>query len=74
MSIESIQHVTIVGVGLLGGSAALAIKAHDPRIRVAGVGRRQSSLDAALRVGAGHAWDNWARSAPPRETNPTTAP
>jgi hypothetical protein len=30
-----IRHVTIVGVGLLGGSAGLALKAFDPRIRVA---------------------------------------
>jgi len=44
--------VTIVGVGLLGGSAALAIKANDARVKIAGVGRRQSSLDAAGDVGA----------------------
>ena len=44
--------MTIVGVGLLGGSAGLALKAHDPQIRVAGVGRRQSSLDAAMAAGA----------------------
>jgi len=49
---RQIQHVTVIGVGLLGGSAALAIKAYDPGVRVAGVGRRQSSLDAALGVGA----------------------
>lgn len=47
-----IRHVTIVGVGLLGGSAGLALKAFDPRIRVAGVGRRKSSLDQALAIGA----------------------
>ena len=52
MSIRQIKHVTIVGVGLLGGSAALALKAHDPSVKVAGVGRRQVSLDAALEVGA----------------------
>ena len=44
--------MTIIGVGLLGGSAGLAIKAHDPSIRVAGVGRRRSSLDQALKAGA----------------------
>ena len=49
---EKLHHVTIIGVGLLGGSAGLAIKAHDPRVRVAGVGRRQASLDKALEVGA----------------------
>ena len=46
------QHVTIIGVGLLGGSAGLALKAHDPGVRIAGVGRRQSSLDRALEIGA----------------------
>ena len=47
-----VRHVTIVGVGLLGGSAGLALKAYDPAIRIAGVGRRQSSLDDALAMGA----------------------
>ncbi len=47
-----IRHVTIVGVGLLGGSAGLALKAFDPRIRIAGVGRRAKSLDQALAIGA----------------------
>lgn len=46
------QHITIVGVGLLGGSAALAIKACDPSVKVAGVGRRASSLEAAMEIGA----------------------
>lgn len=52
MSEQRCRHVTIVGVGLLGGSAALAIKADDPGVRIAGVGRRQSSLDKALEIGA----------------------
>jgi len=52
MSPGQIKHVTVVGVGLLGGSAALAMKAYDPKVTVAGVGRRQVSLDEALRVGA----------------------
>jgi len=47
-----LRHVTIVGVGLLGGSAGLAIKSLDARVHVAGVGRRKASLDKALRVGA----------------------
>lgn len=41
-----------MGVGLLGGSVALAAKAADESVRVIGVGRRQSSLDRALAVGA----------------------
>ncbi|MCY2931347.1 MAG: prephenate dehydrogenase [Planctomycetota bacterium] len=52
MALKTPKHVTIIGVGLLGGSAGLAIKAHDPRIRVAGVGRRIESLEAALKAGA----------------------
>ena len=47
-----IRHVTIVGVGLLGGSAGLALKAFDPKIRVAGVGRRMTSLEQAQAIGA----------------------
>ncbi len=46
------QHVTVIGVGLLGGSVGLALKARNPGVRIAGVGRRQASLDAALEVGA----------------------
>jgi prephenate dehydrogenase len=46
------KHVTIVGAGLLGGSAGLAIKAWDPKVHVVGVGRRRSSLVEALDVGA----------------------
>ncbi|MFW5840245.1 MAG: prephenate dehydrogenase/arogenate dehydrogenase family protein [Planctomycetota bacterium] len=44
--------MTIIGVGLLGGSAGLAIKAWDPEIHVAGVGRRAVSLQVALEAGA----------------------
>lgn len=44
--------MTVVGVGLLGGSIALAAKAADERIRVVGVGRRKSSLQRALDAGA----------------------
>ena len=52
MSAKRIRKVTVVGVGLLGGSAGLAAKAADERIRVVGVGRRKSSLDKALDMGA----------------------
>ncbi len=48
----AIQHVTIVGAGLLGGSIGLALKRRLPRVRVAGVGRRSASLRRALKVGA----------------------
>lgn len=46
------KHVTIVGVGLLGGSIGLALKAKYPDIEIAGVGRRQTSLDQAAAIGA----------------------
>ncbi len=46
------KKVTVVGVGLLGGSIGLAVKAADERIAVVGVGRRKSSLDRALAAGA----------------------
>jgi prephenate dehydrogenase len=52
MSTGEIQHVTIIGVGLMGGSIGLALKKRWPRVRVAGVGRRQASLREAVRVGA----------------------
>ncbi|MDY7011281.1 MAG: prephenate dehydrogenase/arogenate dehydrogenase family protein [Planctomycetota bacterium] len=46
------KKVTVVGVGLLGGSIGLSVKAADERIGVVGVGRRSSSLDRALDAGA----------------------
>lgn len=52
MTLPKMKQVTIIGVGLLGGSVGLAVKALNPRVHVAGVGRRQSSLDEALKVGA----------------------
>ncbi len=52
MARQSFKDITIVGVGLLGGSLGLAVKAQDPSVRIVGVGHRQSSLDEALRIGA----------------------
>ena len=54
MSSFAPQHVTIFGVGLLGGSIGLAVRRAFPQVTVVGVGRRQVSLDTALRVGAIH--------------------
>jgi prephenate dehydrogenase len=42
----------IVGVGLLGASLGLALKAHGLAGRVVGAGRRQASLETAQRIGA----------------------
>ncbi len=45
---KRVEQVTVVGVGLLGGSIGLAVKAAEERVRVVGVGRRMSSLQRAL--------------------------
>jgi prephenate dehydrogenase len=44
--------VAILGVGLLGGSVGLGLRSRGMVERVRGVGHRQSSLEAALEVGA----------------------
>ncbi len=50
--LPNFRRVTIIGVGLLGGSIGLAIKAARRGIHVAGVGRRAESLREAMRIGA----------------------
>ena len=47
-----IQTLTIVGVGLIGGSIGLAAKSRGLAGHIVGVGRQRSSLDEALAVGA----------------------
>lgn len=46
--------VAIVGVGLIGGSIGLAVRKHGLAEQVIGIGRRESSLQTALDVGAIH--------------------
>jgi prephenate dehydrogenase len=46
------NQVTIIGVGLIGGSLGLALKKASLARRVVGVGHRQASLDAAKACGA----------------------
>lgn len=46
------SQVTIVGVGLIGGSIGLALKERGLAETIVGVGRRQQSLDRAANVGA----------------------
>src|SRR5437763_104692 len=48
----TIDTLTIVGVGLLGGSIGLAARQRCLARYVVGVGHQQSSLDLALRRGA----------------------
>jgi prephenate dehydrogenase len=47
-----LDRVAIVGVGLLGASLGLALKARGLAAQIVGVGRRKVSLDTALEVGA----------------------
>lgn len=47
-----ISRLVICGVGLIGGSAALALRAAGMVDRVVGIGRSRASLDAARRLGA----------------------
>jgi prephenate dehydrogenase len=44
--------VAIVGVGLIGGSIGMALRERKLARRIVGVGRRQTSLDAARTIGA----------------------
>lgn len=46
------ERIAIIGVGLLGGSLGLALKARGLCDSIVGIGRRQSTLDKALEVGA----------------------
>jgi len=49
---ESIQNITILGVGLIGGSLGLALKKHQFTGTIIGLGRRISTLEIALEKGA----------------------
>jgi prephenate dehydrogenase len=46
------QRLSILGVGLLGGSIGLSLKSSSNPCKIAGYGHRQQTLDAALRLGA----------------------
>lgn len=48
---ERFEHVGVVGVGLIGGSLALAARAAGVVGRITGVGRSQANLDVALQRG-----------------------
>src|SRR5262249_23047058 len=50
-ALMKIQTLTIVGVGLIGGSVGLAAKKRGIAARVVGVGRRQDTLHHALSLG-----------------------
>jgi prephenate dehydrogenase len=46
-----IETLAIIGVGLIGGSLALALKSKGAVVRVLGVGRSRANLDEALKLG-----------------------
>ncbi|MGD0542496.1 MAG: prephenate dehydrogenase/arogenate dehydrogenase family protein [Tepidisphaeraceae bacterium] len=46
------RQLTILGVGLLGGSIGLAVRSAAPDCRIVGFGHRRSTLDRALEIGA----------------------
>lgn len=46
-----INKLVIIGVGLIGGSAALALRAAGQVKQITGVGRSSANLDAALKLG-----------------------
>ena len=48
MTTHGFEHIVIVGTGLLGGSIGLALRHRGYTGHLIGVGRRQSTLDAAL--------------------------
>jgi len=49
---KSLECVTIVGVGLIGGSIGLALRSRAANVRVVGCGSRPATLQQALQVGA----------------------
>ncbi len=51
-NLENFKKVGIVGVGLIGGSLGLAIKEHQPQVKVWGFDVNQSTLKTALRRSA----------------------
>jgi prephenate dehydrogenase len=46
------RQLTILGVGLLGGSIGLAVRSAAPDCRIVGFGHRKASLERALEIGA----------------------
>lgn len=49
------KQITIVGLGLMGGSLGLALRERCPGVRVVGVARRAETVEQAVAMGATHA-------------------
>lgn len=43
--------ISIIGVGLIGGSLALSLKAKNPSLKVFGVDKNENNLKKALKLG-----------------------
>ena len=56
------QQVAIVGVGLLGGSLGLVLKQQGLAKTVMGIGRSQTNLELAVKLGAIDAWASDAKA------------
>lgn len=54
---ERLETVAIIGVGLIGGSIGLALRAKGGAARVVGIGRDASRLEEAVRLGAIDAYE-----------------
>jgi len=52
MPVLPFEHVAIVGPGLIGGSVGMGLRRRGLARRVTGVGRREVSLEAAVKAGA----------------------
>ena len=51
-----IHHLTIIGVGLIGGSVAKALRCENAVGRITGFGRRESTLQRAQALGVVDSW------------------
>ena len=70
-----ISRLVVCGVGLIGGSAALALRAAGAVDRVVGIGRSRATLDAAQRLGViDEIATEWAQALPGAEVVLIAAP
>lgn len=70
-----ISKLVVCGVGLIGGSAALALRAAGAVDRVVGIGRSRATLDAAQRLGViDEVAVDWSRALPGAEVVLIAAP
>ena len=75
MCIRDSSKLVVCGVGLIGGSAALALRAAGAVDRVVGIGRSRATLDAAQRLGViDEIAVDWSRALPGAEVVLIAAP